>query len=79
MIRETVLTMLLSLSADLQNDVLKQEEAQFIAEVKSSSYCPCLQLTGDGMVKAYAHLVVAGKLTEDELRNACVMKIIKAD
>ena len=77
MIRETVLTMLLSLSADLQNDVLKQEEAEFIAEVKSSSYCPCLQLTGDGMVKAYSHLIAAGRLTEQELRNACVMKIIR--
>jgi len=69
----------LFLSVDLQNDVFKQEETQFIADVKSSSYGLCLQLTGDGMVKAYAHLVVAGKLTEDELRNACVMKIIKAD
>jgi len=34
MIRETVLAMLLSLSADPQNDVLKQEEAQFIARSK---------------------------------------------
>ena len=52
----------------------KQREDIFVAKVKTGEYCPSVQLTGDGMVQEYAHLVAAGRLTEDQLRNACEVR-----
>lgn len=52
----------------------KQREDLFVAKIKTGEFCPCVQLTGDGMVQEYAHLVAAGRLTEDQLRNACEVR-----
>ena len=53
-----------------------ERDAQIISQIKTQSYCPCVQFTEAGWVEEFKPYIESGAITLQQAKNPCVVHIL---
>ena len=51
-------------------------DAQIISQIKTQSYCPCVQFTEAGWVEEFKPYIESGAITLQQAKNPCVVRVL---
>ena len=51
-------------------------DAQIISQIKTQSYCPCVQFTEAGWLEEFKPYIESGAITLQQAKNPCVVRAL---